>query len=153
MNSLKLKIPPLILVVIFATIMWVLSFYFSVEILPQSLNIILTTVILLMGVAISLAGVFSFKQSKTTVNPTKPEETSSLVTSGVYKFTRNPMYVGFLLFLVSFAVYLSSLASLIISIFFVLYMNKFQIKPEEEMLSNLFGKEFDIYKQKVRRWV
>ena len=153
MSNLELKIPPVILVVIFLAIMWLVSFYLKITLLSQSLTFITALIIFLIGLVIALSGVFSFKQSDTTVNPTTPQETSSLVTSGVYKFTRNPMYVGFLFFLISWAVYLSSLASFITPVFFVLYINKFQIRPEEKMLSSIFGNEFYQYTKKVRRWL
>ena len=153
MSSLELKIPPLILVAIFAVIMWPLSSDMKIDILPQSVNLIVAVIILLMGLTVAMAGVFSFKESDTTVNPTTPQKATFLVTTGVYQFTRNPMYLGFFLFLVSWAVYLSSLVSLVMPVFYVLYMNKFQIIPEEKILNSIFGEEFDVYKKRVRRWL
>ncbi len=82
----------------------------------------------------------------------KPESTSSLVTSGIYKCTRNPMYVGLLFVLVAWAVFLSSAWLLVGPLIFVLYMNRFQIAPEERMLSQMFGTTYSTYKGTVRRW-
>ena len=83
----------------------------------------------------------------------KPEGTSSLVTSGIYRFTRNPMYVGLLFVLIAWAVFLSTPWLVIGPFVFVLYMNRFQIEPEERVLFRLFGTAFATYKGAVRRWL
>jgi protein-S-isoprenylcysteine O-methyltransferase Ste14 len=83
----------------------------------------------------------------------KPEIASSLVTSGAYRFTRNPMYLGLCLLLVAWALFLSSLLAFVGPLLFILYMNRFQIAPEETALSTIFGEEFANYKAKVRRWI
>jgi protein-S-isoprenylcysteine O-methyltransferase Ste14 len=95
----------------------------------------------------------SFRRVKTTVNPTKPDATSSLVVSGIYKYTRNPMYVGFVLVLLGWAAFLSNLAALALVPVFIVYKNRFQIQPEERVLSSLFPHEYPTYRAKVRRWV
>ena len=107
----------------------------------------------LVGAAVCLAGVVSFRRAKTTVNPTKPDSTSSLVVSGIYKYTRNPMYVGFALVLLGWAAFLSNLAALALVLVFIVYINRFQIQPEERALSTLFPREYPAYRAKVRRWV
>ncbi|HEV8366930.1 MAG TPA: isoprenylcysteine carboxylmethyltransferase family protein, partial [Pyrinomonadaceae bacterium] len=75
------------------------------------------------------------------------------VSTGVYRFTRNPMYLGLLLTLLGWAAFLSNPASLLFVPIFVLYINRFQIKPEEQVLSSLFGAEYMAYKSRVRRWL
>jgi protein-S-isoprenylcysteine O-methyltransferase Ste14 len=107
----------------------------------------------LLGVLICLSGVVSFRRAKTTVNPMKPDSTSSLVVSGIYRYTRNPMYVGFALVLFGWAAFLSSVAALAFGPVFIVYMNRFQIQPEERMLSSLFPHEYPAYRARVRRWV
>jgi protein-S-isoprenylcysteine O-methyltransferase Ste14 len=91
--------------------------------------------------------------SHTTVNPTTPNGTTSLVTSGVYRYTRNPMYVGFGLALLAVVVYLGSIASSLVLPLYVVYMNRFQIRPEERMLLEKFGEPFATYLRNVRRWL
>lgn len=105
------------------------------------------------GVAVALAGVASFRRASTTVNPTKPDSASSLVSSGVYRATRNPMYLGLLFVLAGWAVFLSSPAALIVATTFVAYLNRFQIAPEERALRSRFGAEFEAYRARVPRWI
>ncbi|WP_220782601.1 methyltransferase family protein [Shewanella sairae] len=109
--------------------------------------------LLSLGMASAIAGVISFRQARTTVNPLKPESTSALVTSGMYKFSRNPMYLGMALALCAWAVYLASLCSMFGIVGFMLYMQRFQIAPEERALETIFGQEFIDYKKRVRPWV
>jgi protein-S-isoprenylcysteine O-methyltransferase Ste14 len=107
----------------------------------------------LAGAVTSALGVFSFRRAGTTVNPMKPETSSSLVTSGIYKLTRNPMYLGFLLILLGWAVFLSSILAFLFLPAFIVYMNHFQIEPEERALATLFGQAFAAYKARARRWL
>jgi protein-S-isoprenylcysteine O-methyltransferase Ste14 len=95
----------------------------------------------------------SFWKVHTTVNPMKPSSTSSLVTSGIYHFTRNPMYLGLLFILIGWALYLANVLAFLFLPAFILYMNRFQIEPEERALTALFGQEFFEYASRVRRWL
>ncbi len=90
---------------------------------------------------------------KTTVNPLTPEATTTMVTSGIYRFTRNPMYLGFLLILAGWAIALSHLLAFVILPLFVWYMNRFQILPEERALASKFPEAFTAHKRSVRRWL
>jgi len=83
----------------------------------------------------------------------RPEKASSLVSSGIYKLTRNPMYLGLLLVLLAWAVFLSNALPFIFLPAFIIYINQFQIGPEEIALSSAFGQEFEAYKSRVRRWL
>jgi len=153
MDKLELKVLPLLLVVIFAVLMWLVA-----KLLPNiELSITTRYAILaatsLFALSITLAGALAFKRSNTTVNPIKPETASSLVTNGAYQWTRNPMYLGFATFLVGWSLFLSSLYALSLIVGFVLYMNRFQIEPEERALEGIFGETFLSYKKQVRRWI
>jgi protein-S-isoprenylcysteine O-methyltransferase Ste14 len=106
-----------------------------------------------IGVAVAIGGVISFRRAETTVNPLKPETSAALVSTGVYSFTRNPMYLGMVLVLFAWAVYLSSIWSLLGPVLFTLYITRFQIIPEERALDRLFGAPFAAYKKRVRRWL
>jgi len=119
----------------------------------ESSRVIAASAVALIGVFFCIAGVISFRRAKTTVNPLKPETATSLVTSGIYQVSRNPMYVGFALLLAAWAVYLASPWTTIGVLGFVLYINRFQIVPEERALSTLFSIEFESYKSKIRRWL
>jgi protein-S-isoprenylcysteine O-methyltransferase Ste14 len=105
------------------------------------------------GGFVALAGVHAFRQNRTTVNPLTPEQSSSLVTSGVYRFSRNPMYLGFLLALAGWCVYLGNWASALLLPVFVACINRFQIAPEERALRAQFGPRFTMYASTVRRWL
>ena len=105
------------------------------------------------GTVIALAGVVEFVRRKTTVNPVTPGAAAVIVTSGIYRFSRNPMYLGLLLVLMGWAVWLSNLMAFALLPFFVLYMNRFQIEPEERALSAKFGRAFIDYMGSVRRWI
>lgn len=109
--------------------------------------------IALAGALLAVLGVVSFRRAKTTVNPMSPESSSSLVTSGVYRVTRNPMYLGFLLILLGWAAWLSNALAFALVPGFALYLDCFQIRPEERALDSLFGQEFGAYKARVRRWI
>jgi protein-S-isoprenylcysteine O-methyltransferase Ste14 len=95
----------------------------------------------------------AFRRQRTTINPLHPEKTSSLVTGGIYRISRNPMYVGMALLLLAWAVYLESPAALLGIGAFIAYITRFQIIPEESLLSRHFGAEFENYRQRVRRWL
>ena len=107
----------------------------------------------MVGLFFCVAGAISFRRAKTTVNPLKPHTASALVDSGIYKISRNPMYVGFALMLVAWQIYLSAPLSLLGVLLFISYMTRFQIEPEEKALAKLFGSDFDLYKTRVRRWL
>jgi protein-S-isoprenylcysteine O-methyltransferase Ste14 len=152
-NGPALKLPPVALVVIVAALMWIASAAtpaFDVFVPAKRLSAVSLA---LIGAATCLSGIVSFRRAKTTVNPMKPDSTSSLVVSGIYKYTRNPMYLGFLLVLVGWAAFLSNLAALALLPAFVTYMNRFQIRPEERVLGALFPNEYPAYRANVRRWI
>jgi protein-S-isoprenylcysteine O-methyltransferase Ste14 len=153
MKALELKVPPLALVLVFAGTMWIASAYVPslAFALPSRRAFALTFVG--AGLVISLAGIVVFRQAKTTVNPIKPETTSTMVTSGVYRLSRNPMYLGFFFVLIGWAAVLSHILAFALLPLFVVYMNRFQILPEERALSAKFGQDFTKYRHSVRRWL
>ena len=150
---LELKIPPVPLVVIFILVMWLISAWTPGIQISSQTRFIAIAASIGIGVLYAFSGVLSFNTAKTTVNPLTPDKSSSLVTSGIYRYTRNPMYVGFSFLLLGFGVYLSNLYSLASTVVFVMYMNKFQIRPEERALEETFGAAFITYKNQVRRWL
>lgn len=153
LQDLELKIPPPAVAAILAGAMWGIASITPLLAVPALMRITVAAIIALTGAGISLAGVIAFRRAHTTVNPMKPEATSALVCSGIYKATRNPMYVGVLFVLCAWAVFLSSVWALLGPLFFMLYISRFQIAPEERVLLNKFGAEYSAYQSRVRRWL
>jgi protein-S-isoprenylcysteine O-methyltransferase Ste14 len=150
---LDLRIPPVILGALIAFLMWLsfrcapaLAFEFTGR-RAVALGLVL------LGSVVSISGVVSFRRAKTTVNPTTPGLASALVVSGIYRFTRNPMYLGFLLTLLAWAVWVANALALAWVPVFVVYMNRFQIGPEERALATLFERDYPAYQARVRRWI
>ena len=157
MSFLELKIPPLLLMLLLALGMWLLAPLtapLSTKLaLPALYSTVLALCLAVTGIAVALAGVLAFRRAKTTVDPRVPQQSSSLVIVGIYRYSRNPMYLGFLLLLAAFACYLQSILALALLPLFVLYLNQFQIKPEERFLGQKFGQDFQVYMKQVRRWL
>jgi protein-S-isoprenylcysteine O-methyltransferase Ste14 len=153
MKTLELKIPPPIVAIFTATVMWFAKDYAPTFYLAWSARNIAAGLVLCLAGYFGIAGTLAFWRAKTTVNPLKPENSSSLVTSGVYRLTRNPMYVSFALILVAWMAYLSSIVLVAGPFFFVLYITRFQIQPEERILQGIFGEAFASYRQRTRRWL
>ncbi len=153
MKSLELKIPPPVIALLVAVSMWFARSYAPSLAHGIPWRSALAVALVLIGIALALAGVLEFRKAKTTVNPTKPETTSAVVATGIYRFTRNPMYLGMLLVLVGWAAFLANAISFALVPMFVLYMSRFQIGPEERVLSDHFGNEYAAYLQSVRRWL
>ncbi|MDP9112810.1 MAG: isoprenylcysteine carboxylmethyltransferase family protein [Acidobacteriota bacterium] len=153
MKALELKVPPPAVALIIAVLMWLMARALPAldfEFAPGSL---IGSVLALTGIATAVAGVVTFARAKTTVNPTTPQAATSLVSSGIYRMTRNPMYLGLLLILTAWALYLSNVLPFLLLPVFILYLNHFQIAPEERALASLFGREFAAYRSRVRRWI
>jgi len=151
-NRLSLKIPPLVLTFLAGLLMWFISgltSWASVAI-PAAGSLAMLPAI--AGGLIALAGVLDFRKAGTTVDPLHPERATQLVVSGIYGVTRNPMYLGFLLWLVALALYLGNPFAFFLLPAFIIWMNRFQIEPEEAELHRIFGEEFEAYSERVRRW-
>lgn len=153
MHALELKVPPPLVLIVAALLM------FAAATLTPSLtfslpgNSVWAALIAVLGIAVVGAGVVAFRRAKTTVNPMRVHETSSLVTNGVFRISRNPMYVGMLLLLVAWAVHLANAAAILGLPLFVLYIARFQIAPEERSLQALFGEAFVAYTKATRPWL
>jgi protein-S-isoprenylcysteine O-methyltransferase Ste14 len=148
------RIPPPLAATLFGVLAWLAAEHVSgARELALGWRLGLALVVLLVGVAIALAGVLSFRHARTTVNPLKPHAASALVSSGVYRYTRNPMYLGFAIALTAWSIFLAWPPALLSVLGFVIYMNRFQIGPEERALADLFGAQFTHYCGQVRRWL
>ena len=146
-----LKIPPPLLVLIL-----VISNYFSSKKIDLILlpNQDLTSIIIfLIGMLILINPIFKFIKSKTTIDPIKFKKVNKLITSGIYKYSRNPMYLGLLMIIISTSIFYLNIFSISTPFFFYFWINRFQIKREEIFLIEKFGKEYLSYKNKTRRWI
>jgi protein-S-isoprenylcysteine O-methyltransferase Ste14 len=152
-NSLKLKIPPVVVALFTALLMWVVARFLPVGDVQLPARIFFAILFAAVGVGTSGLGVMAFRRARTTVNPTKPGAASFLVHSGIYSLTRNPMYLGFLLILCGWAILLSNTFVFPFLPMFIMYMNHFQIEPEERALAESFGAMFAGYTTRVRRWI
>lgn len=151
--ALELRIPPLALAAITFAGMWAVAQALPQFSLPLPASSIVGALLVMLGGAVGLAGVLSFRASRTTVNPMRPSAASSLVHAGVYRYSRNPMYLGVALALAGWAVYLTSAVALALVAALVAYLNRFQIEPEERALLEKFGTPFAEYMACVRRWI
>ncbi|AVF59815.1 methyltransferase family protein [Vibrio diabolicus] len=153
MRKLELKVPPV------AVFLLVILLMYGMTVLVPSLNISVPFVEVVVGGLtllsgyMGIAGVYEFHKVKTTVNPVKPDTASSVVRTGVFSFSRNPMYMALLLLIIAIGLWWQHLSVVLCSVVFVSYMNRFQIKPEERVLERLFGEEYVDYKKHVRRWI
>jgi len=145
------KIPPPIVTLFFGLcIYFSRDYFFSYE---YKFLDILSFTFFLIGLWILISAVNSFKKQSTTVNPIKIENASSLVTSGVFEYSRNPMYLGMALILLGLAFMFNVIGGTLFTILFTIFITKFQIRPEEEVMERLFGEDFLKYKQNVRMWL
>ncbi|WP_375753884.1 methyltransferase family protein [Vibrio sp. HN007] len=153
MDALKLKIPPVFVFLVCIALIYFLDkalIPFSIELPGRYL--VFAFCFITAGV-FGLAGIYEFKKAKTSVHPVDIDKATTVVDSGIYKLSRNPMYFGLLLLLLGFAYILQNILSLMVCPLFVLYMNHFQIIPEEQHLATKFGENYNHYKEQVRRWI
>lgn len=157
---LELKLPPVLLVAIAAGLIFVSPAFSFLPLAPKGslsqfseLVQAVSITLMLMGVLIAIAGVLQFRRHQTTVNPVNPHDASSLVTTGIYRHTRNPMYLGMLISLLGWTMWWLQPLGLVVVALFTYYMTRFQIVPEERALVSHFGHQFAAYCQRTRRWL
>ena len=153
MAMLDLKIPPLVLWAAFAASTVTAAYWFPAANVMFAGHQALATVVALVGAAIAIAGVLAFRRAKTTVNPLTPEKASSVVITGIFRYTRNPMYLGMAAGLLAIALWWSTPFGLLFLAAFCIYITRFQIQPEERALREHFGEDFNAYMLQVRRWI
>jgi protein-S-isoprenylcysteine O-methyltransferase Ste14 len=152
MRQLELKVPPMIVLAIAALLMWAIA-----KAAPQWTvrfpgRTLIAVMLLVLGIAVVTMGVRAFSKASTTVDPRAPENASRVVRGGIYRLTRNPMYVGMLIVLIAWMVQLSNVGAVVIPVLFALYITRWQIVPEERALTAKFGEEYEAYRRSVRRW-
>lgn len=153
MRWLEHRVPPPVIGILCGACMWFVARASGHVEMPLVILVVVALALFTTGVAFMVSGAYAFRRAGTTVNPLTPEASSSLVTGGVYRLSRNPMYVGVATLLLAWAVYLAAPLALLGPLLFVAYITRFQIIPEERALSDKFGTEFLAYCQAVRRWI
>lgn len=153
MSRLELLVPPPVVVLVTGLAMWAAARAFPMQLLPEAHRLVIGIILCLLGVMAGVAGILAFRRARTTTDPREPARATALVTSGIYRYSRNPMYLGLLLVLLGWAVVLGNLVSVLGVVVFVLYITRYQIYPEERQLLKTFDAEFLNYKATVRRWV
>lgn len=150
---MKTRIPPPIVTLLFAFLMWQLGRLVPAGQLNLPGSPEISLVLVGLGLVVVTMAWGRFRKVGTTVNPLDPSLASSLVSSGIFGRSRNPMYLAMLIFLTAWALWLGNLVNIISLYLFVSFMTRFQIKPEEEALTKLFGEEYEAYCEKVNRWI
>ncbi len=153
MNALELRLPPLALLVISGALIGLIALGTPPMTWGYTTRVGIGASAAIAGLLIAWSGVITFRRARTTVNPLHPEAATALVAGGIYRYTRNPMYLGMLLVLLGWSVYLARPWALAVLTAFVVYMTRFQIRPEERALERIFGGEFEAYRRTVRRWL
>lgn len=150
--ALELKVPPPVVALLLGMAAWWLAPLGPAIAWPEALRLGLAGGLVFTGLALDFSGLVAFVRRHTTINPLSPSKSRALVTSGVYRLTRNPMYLGLACLLSAWAVWLAALLPWLEPVAFVLYITRFQIGPEERVLSELFGPAYTDYTRRVRRW-
>ena len=152
-QALELRVPPPFVALVAAGGMWLLSGFTPLFQPSELWRIVIAMGLALSGIAAAVSGVFAFRRSRTTIHPHRPDRTSALVDTGIFRFSRNPMYLGMALVLLAWSVWLGGPLTLLGPVLFMTYIQRFQIRPEERALEELFGERFSSYRQRVRRWL
>ena len=152
-GDLERLVPPPLLLVATALLMWLVAAFATFARIDIPQRTLVGTALLVAGLLVDLCGVLQFWRAGTTINPIKIEGSSKLVTTGLYRLSRNPMYIGQVLLLIAWAVYLQNVLSMFLIVAFILWIDRFQIVPEERVLEEKFGEAFRAYRRTVRRWL
>ena len=153
MTWLELKIPPPVVALLCAIGMVYLPDLFGPQVFEVPFQSWVAGLVILFGLSFDLLGFIEFRRHATTINPLSPNQSSQIVSSGIYRLTRNPMYLGMAIVLVGVTIWTGTPLGLVIVLVFAFYITRFQIKPEEQILEAKFGEAFLDYKSKVKRWI
>jgi len=153
MKFLEHKIPPPLLVLLVAPAMWATVFVQAPVTIEPRVHVALRVFLGAVALTFGLSGILAFRRARTTINPVRIDQASRVVSSGIYRVTRNPMYVGLTALLTMWAVHLAVPLAFLGPVAFAVFIHFFQILPEERVMEARFGDEYLAYKNKVRRWL
>ena len=148
---MKTKIPPPILALIMIVLIYLSSL--TIETFTFSYQTVLSVLVVVIGLGCAVPSFRLFANNNTTISPFTPSETTALVTAGMYRYSRNPMYLGLVLLTIAATIFFGTWLGIVIVVAFIFLLNFLQIIPEEEALLDIFGEEYVEYKKKVRRWI
>jgi protein-S-isoprenylcysteine O-methyltransferase Ste14 len=148
---MKTRIPPPVILLLYGAVMWLIAR--SQFAIPVDIPKVMVFIPGAGGIILAAVAIRSFVAAATTIDPLAPRKSSTLVTDGLYKMSRNPMYLGLLLLLTAWAVWLGSVTNILLLIAFVVTITELQIKPEEAALREIFRDDYESYCRKVRRWI
>jgi len=150
---MKPRIPPPVIWLLATLLMWTLHRWMPIARLitsPWTWAALLPAAI---GAGVIYDANMRFRRAHTTINPLEPQMASSLVMKGIYRITRNPMYLGLTLWLTAWALWLGTLSPWIAVVLFPVIITALQIIPEEQALEKLFGEPYLVYRKRVARWL
>lgn len=150
MSTKSLHLPP-IYHVIAIFIMVALNLVFPLKEIISSPHKYLGFTFVLIGTGMSLGGAFMFGKAKTPIRPFK--KSTQLLTTGLYRYTRNPIYLGMILVLFGVFILLGSITPFLVIPSFVWLIQRKFVAVEEKHLEETFGQQYRAYKQTVRRWI
>ena len=150
---LALKVPPPVVLLIFGILMWFVGSRVPGGQVDFDNQLATAIAVGILGLIININAIIGFRRAKTTVNPLDPGKATQLVVGGVFRLSRNPMYLGILVVMTGWAIWIGSFYNLALLALFIYYITEFQIKPEEEVLRPLFDETYADYCSKVRRWI
>ncbi|WP_295555049.1 methyltransferase family protein [uncultured Stenotrophomonas sp.] len=153
MRWLETRVPPPLVMLLCGAIGYLASRLAAAPLVPLPMPASLAGGLVAIGLTLNLLPKLAFRRARTTVNPLRPAVASALVTQGVYRYTRNPMYLGQATVLAGVMLYLRSPVALLAVPLFVLYITRLQIVPEERALSARFPEAYTAFRQRVRRWL
>jgi len=145
------KIHPPILTLIFIAIAYIAKWVIPIPLAVPDVLRTIGFVIVVIGILLGGFAFVEFRKAHTTVLP--HGSVSAIVTDGVYRFTRNPIYLGFLLMLVGFPLISGTYWGVLLTPVFVISMNSLVIEKEESYLEKKFGETYTSFKSRVRRWL
>ena len=153
MSRLENRIPPPLVAAAFALAMWACARWLPGVSARFSGQALAAALVLVSGLGVIATAIAQFVRARTTVDPLHPDAASTLVSGGIFRLSRNPMYLGMALVLAAWALWLGNGAAALLVVGFVAWIARFQIAPEERALRAHFGDAFDAYAQRVRRWI
>ena len=153
MKSLEHKIPPPVVALVAALLMWWLRGFYPLSLLDNQTGKTLALLSVALGLLVAAMGVTAFRSARTTIDPLHPAKASAVVTTGVYAYTRNPMYLGMALVLLGLCLHLADLTSFLMLALFIRFISRYQIQPEERVLLDKFGDDYQSYMERVGRWL
>lgn len=153
MKWLELRVPPPLVLLAAAVLMWLVARAFPAVDFTLQGHAALAVLFALVGILLGVTAALQFRRARTTINPMRPHESAALVMDGVYRRSRNPIYLGDAIVLAAWALWLANGAAFLVLPLFVVYLNRFQIAPEERALEARFGAVYVEYCQRARRWL